>query len=306
MHAIVIALGGNTLLGKAGPWTLAEQIEVMERTAEHIASVARSGYRLVLTHGNGPQVGDLLLQQENTPQVPQLPLDVLVAETQAQIGYLLQRSLDNALAGDSQVATVITQVAVDPEDPAFDRPLKPVGPYYSDQEASAKPFPTLKMAEAEHGYRRVVPSPEPAEIIENAEIARSLADGSLVICAGGGGIPVVRNQGLEGVAAVIDKDKTSQLLASFLEAGTLVILTDVEAVYVGYGQPGQRALEAVSANELRRHLDNNEFQQGSMKPKVEAALRFVEGGGDLAIITAPDKLAAALDGRAGTRVRRTN
>jgi len=299
---VVVALGGNTLLGQHGPWTLDEQLEVIEGTARELVSAIEAGYDIVLTHGNGPQVGNLLLQQERADETPQLPLDVLVAETQAQIGYLLQQALDNEFPGTTGFLTIITQVVVDADDPAFRNPTKPVGPFYTEAEAAQKPFETQKVAQSDRPYRRVVPSPEPVEIVEGEEIARLVARGNCVICAGGGGAPVVRDDGLRGVEAVVDKDKVAQLLASDLGAGTLVVLTDVECAYVDYGGPDQRPLHQVTAEELRAHLDAGEFGEGSMKPKIEACLRFVEQGGDRAVITAPDRLVEALSGEVGTQV----
>jgi len=298
----VVALGGNTLLGEHGPWTIDEQRAVIEETARSVAAALRAGYRVVLTHGNGPQVGNLLLQQENTPETPQLPLDVLVAETQAQIGYLLQQALDNELAESTDSITVVTQSVVDAADPAFENPTKPVGPFYTESNAAEKPFETRKVSSGDRPYRRVVPSPEPTEIVEAGEIGRLVDRGNLVICAGGGGVPVVREDGLRGVEAVVDKDSATRLLASELDASALVILTDVEYAYVDFGGPDQRPLRAVDRAELRSHLEDGEFTAGSMRPKVEACLRFVEDGGRVASITTPENLEDALAGTAGTRV----
>jgi len=299
---VVIALGGNTLLGEHGPWTIDEQRAVIEETARSVAAAARAGYRVVLTHGNGPQVGNLLLQQENAPETPQLPLDVLVAETQAQIGYLLQQALDNALSGATDFITVVTQAVVDAGDPAFEEPSKPVGPFYTEAEAAEKPFETREVSSGERPYRRVVPSPEPTGIVEADEIERLVDRGDHVICVGGGGVPVVREGGLRGVEAVIDKDRATQLLATELGASRLAVLTDVEHAYVDFGGADQRPLRSVAPAELRSHLENGEFGEGSMRPKVEACLRFVDEGGDLASITSPAHLGDALDGDAGTRV----
>ena len=298
---IVVALGGNTLLGQQGPWTADEQREVVDRTAERLASTFDAETDLVLTHGNGPQVGNLLVQQEAAEETPQLSLDVLVAETQAQIGYLLQQALDNERP-QAAVMTLVTQVIVDPDDPAFDRATKPVGPFYTEAEAATKPFETRAVSSGERPYRRVVPSPDPVEVVETDEIEELLARGNTVICAGGGGVPVVRDDGLRGIEAVVDKDRTSQALATALGANTLAILTDVDHAYVNYGEPDQRPLEQVAATELRAHLDAGEFGEGSMAPKVEACLRFVDAGGERAIITTPDRLAAALGGDGGMRV----
>ncbi|RLM56458.1 carbamate kinase [Halobellus sp. Atlit-31R] len=300
---VVVALGGNTLLGEHGPWTLAEQLAVVERTAARIATVADAGYDVVLTHGNGPQVGNRLLQQEGASETPQLPLDVLVAETQAQIGYLLQQALDNERDAETDSITIVTQVVVDGDDPAFAEPTKPVGPFYTAAEAEGKPFETRAVSSGERPHRRVVPSPEPVEIVEADEIGQLVERGNSVVCAGGGGVPVVRDErGLRGVEAVVDKDHTSRLLASELGAETLVVLTDVAHAYVNYQEPDQRPLGDVGAAELRAHLDAGEFGAGSMRPKVEACLQFVENGGERAIVTTPEQLPAALAGDAGTQV----
>jgi carbamate kinase len=300
---VVVALGGNTLLGEHGPWTIDEQLEVISQTARRITDVIDAGYEIVLTHGNGPQVGNLLLQQERVSETPRLPLDVLVAETQAQIGYLLQQALDNELAGSTDFITVVTQVVVDADDPAFRDPTKPVGPFYTEAEAAEKSFETRTVSSGDRPCRRVVPSPEPVEIVECDEITRLVNHGNFVICAGGGGVPVVRDSGLRGVEAVVDKDRTSQLLASELEADVLVILTDVECAYVDYDGPDQRPLRGISPRALRAHLEAGEFGEGSMQPKVEACLRFVGEGGERAVITSPEHLEAALAGEAGTQVR---
>jgi len=300
---IVVALGGNTLLGEQGPGSIDEQLDVIARTGRQIADAIRTGYDVVLTHGNGPQVGNLLLQQERVSETPELPLDVLVAETQAQIGYLLQQALDNELADSPDFITVVTQVVVDPDDPAFQNPTKPIGPFYTEAEAAEKPFETRHVSTGDRPYRRVVPSPEPVELVEGEEITRLVERGNLVITAGGGGVPVVRDDGLRGVEAVVDKDRASQLLASKLGADTLVILTDVEFAYVNYDTPDQRPLCGPSPEELRAQLDAGEFGEGSMQPKIEACLRFVEQGGERAVITSPEHLMDALGGETGTQVR---
>lgn len=298
----VIALGGNTLLGEHGPWTIEEQREVIEATARSVATAIQAEYQVVLTHGNGPQVGNLLLQQEMAPETPQLPLDVLVAETQAQIGYLLQQAIGNELRDESDVITIVTQTLVDPADPAFEDPIKPIGPFYTEEEAAEKSFETRAVSSGKRPYRRVVPSPEPLEVIEVEEIGRLIDRGNLVICAGGGGIPVIREDGLRGVEAVIDKDLTTQLLATELDADRFVLLTDVEYAYENFGTPNQRPIREVTPDELRRHLENEEFGEGSMQPKVDACLRFIDEGGTLAAITEPESLKDALAGNAGTRL----
>jgi len=300
---IVVALGGNTLLGAHGLGTIDEQRDVIARTARQVSDAIRAGYDVVLTHGNGPQVGNLLLQQERVSETPELPLDVLVAETQAQIGYLLQQALDNELTDSPDFITVVTQVIVNPDDPAFQHPTKPIGPFYTEAEAAEKSFETRRVATGDRPYRRVVPSPEPVELVEGEELTRLVERGNLVITAGGGGVPVVRDDGLRGIEAVVDKDKASQLLASELDADTLVILTDVEFAYVNYDTPDQRPLRQPSPKELHTHLDAGEFGEGSMQPKVEACLRFIDQGGERAVITSPEHLMDALAGETGTQVR---
>jgi carbamate kinase len=300
---IVVALGGNTLLGEHGLGTIDEQLDVIARTARQISEAIRGGYDVVLTHGNGPQVGNLLLQQERVSETPELPLDVLVAETQAQIGYLLQQALDNELTDSPDFITVVTQVVVDADDPAFQDPTKPIGPFYTEAEAAEKSFETRRVAAGDRPYRRVVPSPEPVELVEGEELTRLVERGNLVITVGGGGVPVVRDDGLRGIEAVVDKDKASQLLASALGSDTLVILTDVEFAYVNYDTPDQRPLRRPSPKELRTHLDAGEFGEGSMEPKIEACLRFIEQGGERAVITSPEHLMDALAGETGTQVR---
>jgi carbamate kinase len=266
----------------------------------HLAHLHEEGYDLLLTHGNGPQVGNRLLEQAATDETPDLPLDVRVAETQAQVGALLQRGLDAALATD--FLTVVTQVVVDPDHPAFDDPTKPVGPTYDRETAEEKPFP---VTEVEGGYRRVVPSPPPETVVEREEIRAMVERGQGVICGGGGGVPVVRREdGIEGVAAVVDKDHTSRLLGTAVGAADLVLLTDVAGVSLDYGTPDERLLDAVDAATLRDHLEAGAFDDaaGSMKPKVEACLDFLDAGGERAVVTTPDRVEAALAGETGTRI----
>ena len=299
---LVVALGGNTLLGERGPWTAAAQRAAIEETARAVAEPVRAGRSVVLTHGNGPQVGNLLIQQEAAPETPQLPLDVLVAETQAQIGYLLQQALDNELGGGTDFMTVVTQTLVDPDDPAFDAPSKPIGPWYDAETAAAKPFVTRAVGSGERPHRRIVASPEPVAVVEAEEISRLVEREQLVVCGGGGGVPVVRDRGLRGVEAVVDKDRTSQVLATAIDAAELVVLTDVDHAYLGFGSADPEPIGRTTPVELRTHLEAGEFPPGSMRPKVEACVRFVEAGGERAVIATPDRFDAALDDRAGTRV----
>ncbi|MDY6769828.1 MAG: carbamate kinase [Candidatus Nanohaloarchaea archaeon] len=297
----VVALGGNALVPKGGSGTVEEQREEVQETARHVARLIEDGHELVLTHGNGPQVGALMLQQD-AADTPPMPLDVLVAETQAQIGYLLQQALDNELDTAEDFVTVVTQTVVDPDDPGFDDPAKPVGPYYTAEEAEEKDFVTKDVGEGDRSYRRVVPSPTPVSIVEAGEIREMVDRGAHVVCCGGGGVPVVDDDGLQGVEAVVDKDRASAVLAEDIDADELVILTDVEHAYRDHGGADEEAIGRITADDLAEDVAAGEFGEGSMRPKVEACIRFVRGGGDRAIITAPRRLEAALDGEAGTRV----
>jgi carbamate kinase len=312
-ETMVIALGGNALSPAHGTASLEEQIAALDRSCRQIARIAQRGTRVVLTHGNGPHVGQLVIQQEQAKDlVPPLPLDVCGAMTQGQIGYLLQQILAHALRSEGltvPVATLITQVIVDPGDPAFEEPTKPIGPFYDEQEAfelrQNQGYVIRRVGNGPKPYRRVVPSPRPIEIVEEEAIRGLLALGHLVIACGGGGVPIIREDGrLRGVEAVIDKDLASERLATALGAEVLLILTDVERVALHYGTPEQVDLERLSLTEATRHLEAGEFPEGSMGPKIEAAIRFVENGGERAIIASLDEAEEALEGRAGTEVVR--
>ncbi len=310
-ETILIALGGNAISSPQGRGEIAEQMEAIHRSCRVIARIIRGGAQVVLTHGNGPQVGNLLIQQEEARQaVPPLPLDVCVAMTQGQIGYLLQRALQNALRAydlSTPVTTVITQVVVDPRDPAFENPTKPIGPCYSEREAEQlqreKGYVLVRVGQGEKPYRRVVPSPKPLEIVEEGGIRELVEAGHVVIACGGGGVPVVRVEGcLRGVEAVIDKDLASERLATALGLKTFLILTDVERVALRYGTPEQVDLEKLSLQEAKCYLEAGEFPPGSMGPKIEAAVKFLEHGGERVIIAALDQAEEALAGRAGTEI----
>ncbi len=297
MVRAVVALGGNAILPKDAEESKETELQAIQDTVEHLAPVL-DRYDTVLTHGNGPQVGTLLLQQRYGDAV--MPLDVLVAETQAQIGYLLQQELQNH---DIDAATVVTQVKVDPDDPYLDEYTKPVGPYYTEEGAAEKTFETKQVGEGKRAYRRVVPSPTPEHIVETGQIRALLEHGTVPVCVGGGGVPVIDTaNGLEGVEAVIDKDRASALLARELDAELLVILTNVEYAYRHYGEEDEEPIGAVSADVLQDDLDNEAFGEGNMRPKVEACISFIHTGGKQAIITTPDRLEDALNGAAGTRV----
>ena len=305
----LIAVGGNSLIRAGEKGTIAEQLANTRRTAEAIVQIIRLGYHVVITHGNGPQVGAALLRSERAAdQVYTHPLDVCDATTQGEIGYLLEQSLRAALADaglNTPVAALLTQVVVSPDDPAMERPTKPIGPFYSAREAEAKrqQFGWDIVEDAARGYRRVVPSPEPIEIVEEDIIRRLVDTGVLVIAAGGGGIPVMRHgRGLLGVEAVIDKDRASALLASKLGCDVFIISTDAERVCLNYKRPDQRPLDRVTAAEMARHLAEGQFPPGNMGPKVESALRFLTNGGREVIITSYERLLEAVRGEAGTHI----
>lgn len=306
---ILIAVGGNSLIRAGEKGTISEQFENAHRTAAALVGLVREGCRLVITHGNGPQVGAALLRSESAvDQVPGQTLDVCDASTQGEIGYLLQQSLENALARAGlhvPVVTVLTQVVVSPDDPAMQRPSKPVGPFYSREHADERRrlLGWQLVEDAGRGYRRVVPSPEPIEIVELEAIRDLVNDGALVIAAGGGGIPVIRSgDALHGIEAVIDKDRTSALLALGLGADIFAISTDEDFVYLDYKRPTQRALARVTVQELETYHRAGHFPPGNMGPKVESVLRFLRGGGKEAVITSYDRLCDAIAGRAGTRI----
>jgi carbamate kinase len=309
MKTILVAVGGNSLIRAGEKGTFAEQLANARRTASEIVALCASGYRIVVTHGNGPQVGAALLRSERgASEVPSQPLDVCDACTQGEIGYLLEQSLETELKSAGlhiPVVTLLTQCVVSPHDPAMTHPQKPIGPFYSRAEAEAhrQQFGWQIVEDASRGYRRVVPSPDPIEIVELEVIRDLVQQNVIVIACGGGGIPVVwRNGILQGVEAVIDKDRASALLATELGADLFVISTDAEFVYLDYKKPTQRPLKDVRADELRRHLDAGHFPPGNMGPKIESVLRFLGGGGKEAIITSCNRLSEAVNGSAGTHM----
>ncbi|MCL6580241.1 MAG: carbamate kinase [Firmicutes bacterium] len=309
-ETIVVALGGNAILQPGQAGTAAEQRANIADTAGAIVALVEMGHRVVVTHGNGPQVGNILIQNEaGASQVPAMPLDVCGAESQGQLGYMIQQALRNELARRGlrpSVATVVTQVAVAPDDPAFQSPTKPVGPFYPAERGRALGAERgWIMKEVRPGQvRRVVPSPDPLYIVERDEIRALIDAGVLVIASGGGGIPVVKRADgrLEGVEAVIDKDLAGQRLAADIGATVFVILTDVDRVALAYGTPEQKFLDRMTLAEAKEYLAAGHFPPGSMGPKVAAVIRFLEGGGRRAVIAAMRDAAAALEGRAGTTV----
>jgi carbamate kinase len=305
---VVVALGGNAISppGRRNP--VADQYQRARETAEHLVHLSERP--LLLTHGNGPQVGDALLRSDlGAEELPRLPLDACVAATQGDMGYMLGLCLDNALraAGVRRpVVALVTRTVVEFDDPAFLRPSKPVGSSYDEAEARRHVAMDgwVMKDDAGRGWRRVVPSPEPVQIVEERAIRALLAGGTVVVAAGGGGIPVVRQAdgALVGVEAVVDKDLSSALLASNLGAEVLMILTGVEHVALDFGRPTQRDLHEVTAAELGEHARQGQFAPGSMLPKVRAALRFLERGGRRAVVTTPELSEKALAGEAGTQV----
>ncbi len=298
---MVVALGGNALLRRGEPMTAENQRANTRRAAAALGELVRAGHRIVVTHGNGPQVGLLALQAASGPADGLYPLDVLGAESEGMIGYLIEQELTNALADDAQFATILTQVRVDPADPAFGKPSKPIGPVYD--------LPTARKLEAERGWRvapdgerwrRVVASPKPLEILESRAIGLLVERGINVICTGGGGIPVIRKAdgSLIGIEAVIDKDLASALLARQLNADMLIMLTDVDAVYEGFGKPGARAIARAAAAGLPPEL----FAAGSMGPKLQAAAEFAIATGRPAAIGRLEDADAIVRGARGTRI----
>jgi carbamate kinase len=305
---VVVALGGNAILQPGQVGTFGEQLFNIDGAMRRIVALVEDGWRVVLTHGNGPQVGNLLIQNTlSAKTVAPMPMDVCGAESQGQIGYMAAQALANNLKKRKLVApvvTIVTQVAVDAKDKAFANPSKPVGPFYSEAEAKRMMLEEgLAMREdAGRGWRRVVPSPEPKEIVELEAIRDLVENGCLVICSGGGGVPVVHSRSaLGGIDAVIDKDLAAALLAKELGADALLILTDVPKAYVHYGTPEQTALDRVTASEMRAYASEGHFKAGSMGPKVEACLRFVDAGGE-AVIASLTEVGPALAGRAGTHI----
>lgn len=306
---VVIALGGNAILRPNQEATFDNQMHNVKMSAELIAKIEKLDYEIVVTHGNGPQVGNILRQNEEAKAVvPQMPLDVCSAESQGFIGYMMEQSLKNALHEEeltSGVLTMLTQTEVSPDDPAFDNPTKPIGVFYSEAEAEVltEEKGWVMMEDAGRGYRRVVPSPQPQKIHGVESILKLLKQNTIVIAGGGGGIPVVRNKigQISGIEAVIDKDRTGKKLAEQLDADVFMMLTDVPNVYINYGKPNQEKLEKVSVLKAKQYLDEGQFADGSMSPKMEAAIDFAMQGKE-AIICSLDQAAEALSGFAGTRI----
>ena len=312
MSRIVIALGGNALQEAGKPATAEAELAVVEKTAAYLADIIEKGYEVVLAHGNGPQVGRIVLQNEYANAItPAMPFDVCGAMSQGMIGYHIQQGLAKVLrlrGIDKQVVTLVTQVVVDGDDPKFRSPSKPIGPFYTEDEAKAiaaeKGYAIKE--DAGRGWRRVVASPMPVAIVEIDAVKCLMEAGFIAVTVGGGGIPVVRSTDgdLEGTAAVIDKDLASEKLAEDIDADALVILTAVEKVCLRYGTPEQKELDAITVAEAKQYMAEGHFAPGSMLPKIEAAVMFAESkAGRRAIITSLDKAVGALEGAAGTTIR---
>jgi carbamate kinase len=309
---VVVALGGNAILRRGEKGTFEEQYRNICDTVRRIADLVQSGYRVVVTHGNGPQVGATVLRHEAAKNiVPPFPLDVCGAETQGFIGYMIQQALRNELKKrglDRYIVTLVTRVIVDPDDEAFKNPTKPVGPFYTKEEAesirSQRPDLVVK-EDAGRGYRRVVPSPDPKIIAERLAIRALVDKGFVVVACGGGGIPIVE-EGTQarGVEAVIDKDLAGQRLATLIGASVFVILTDIDGAYLNYGTPKQTLIEHATPEQLQQYMKEGHFKEGSMSPKIGAVMRFVESGGQRAIIAELSKLREAMQGKSGTQITR--
>jgi len=308
---ITIALGGNAILRPDQVGTYEEQLENIQRTCSRIATLALLGHDVIITHGNGPQVGNILLQNEEayrSAAIPPVPLDACGAESQGLIGYMIQRTLRNELSAagiEKDVVSMVTQVLVDRNDPAFANPQKPIGPFYTEKRAerlvSERGY--VMIEDANRGFRRVVPSPEPRAIVERQAIERLVESGYVVIASGGGGVPVVRDEvgRVHGVEAVVDKDLAGQQLASDLHSDLFLVLTDVEMVLLNFGRPSQKPIARAYVDQVRKWQAEGHFRPGSMGPKIEAAVRFVSRGGKEAIITSIERASAALSGE-GTHV----
>ena len=311
----LIAIGGNSLIKNQKHITVQDQYRAICETAVHVVEIIEKGYSVILTHGNGPQVGFILRRSELAHEISGMhivPLVSCVADTQGAIGYQLQQALNNEFRKRGvkrQAITVVTQVEVDRKDPAFSNPTKPIGSFFSEKQIAKvrETHPDWQMVfDAGRGYRRVVPSPEPRAIIEIEVLKSLLSQGFCVIGAGGGGIPVFKNSSgdYEGVDAVIDKDRASSLLAAELEAEYFIISTSVEKVYLNFGKTDETPLNSITASQAKAYLDEGHFAPGSMLPKIEAVLSFLEGGGKRAIITNPESLAIAITGESGTHIHR--
>ena len=301
---LLIAFGGNALIKKGQKGTAAEQFLNLQLPMGQIAELSRK-FKIVITHGNGPQVGNLLLQQESCDAVPKMPLEIIGAMTQGQIGYMLESSLDTALMeigieDQQQFVTIITYVVVDESDPGFENPTKPIGPFYSEEEAKGLSY---NLVQTDKGYRRVVASPKPITIVEHREIKKLIDLDFIIICCGGGGIPVIRKERkFRGVEAVIDKDLASSILAREIKADIFLIVSDIEGAAIHWGTKEQKVLGKVSLKEMQQYIKEGHFPAGSMGPKVDAIVQFFEATGNRSIIGKLEDIELAIAGKAGTEI----
>jgi carbamate kinase len=307
----VIALGGNALIKKDQKGTIYEQFANTRESCQSIVQMVKEGWDVVITHGNGPQVGALVLQNQTARDItPEMPLGICVAESEGLIGYMVQQCLSNALKRehiDKAVIALITQVIVDSKDPSLINPTKPIGPYYTEDESIKMLKLGYHMTRLPRGWRMVVPSPDPLRIVEGEIIRKMLDDGIIVIASGGGGMPVIEKEGwgLDGLEAVVDKDLAAERLAEAVHAQVLLILTDVEKVYLHYNTPNQKPLDKVTYSEMKKYYLDGEFPPGNMGPKILAALRFLECGGERVVISNIEQGREALQGKTGTLIVRT-
>jgi carbamate kinase len=301
---ILIAFGGNALIKSSQEGTAEQQLENLQPTMRQIAKLSGK-YKIVITHGNGPQVGNLLLQQESCDEVPKMPLEIIGAMTQGQIGYMIESSLDTAFMeiGEGEwhhFVTLITYVVVDENDPGFKNPTKPIGPFYSEAEAAKLPYTMVK---TDKGMRRVVASPKPLTIVERREIKKLIEMDFIVICCGGGGIPVIRKERkFRGVEAVIDKDLASSILAQEIKADIFVIASDVMGAGINWGKPDQKILRQVGVAEMEKYVQGGHFPAGSMGPKVSAIMQFFKATGNRGVICHLDDIEKAIEGEVGTEI----
>jgi carbamate kinase len=310
MKTIVIAIGGNSLIKDAKHQSVPDQYAAVVETVRHITDLLERGYRIVITHGNGPQVGFILLRSEHSRGLlHQVPLDSIVADTQGALGYQLQQALENEFRRrglKKSVATIVSQTLVDENDPEFAKPTKPIGEFFTREQAEERMRVEkwTMIEDAGRGWRRVVASPRPVRILESEVVKHLVKDGYVVVAAGGGGIPVAadKNGMLSGVPAVVDKDLASAVLAKEIVADLLVISTSVEKVSLDFGKPDERAITSMTVAEARQFIAEGHFQPGSMLPKVEACVQFIESGGREAIITCAEALSSALVGHTGTHI----
>jgi carbamate kinase len=309
-ETLVIALGGNAIVPAGYRGTIGEEFEITRRSMLGVARLIQEGHGVVLTHGNGPVVGNILLRNELARDVvPPMPLGICDADSAGEIGYMIQQCLHNMLVKlgiEREVVTVITQVLVERDDPAFGSPTKPIGPFYPEEEARLRQQEEGwdMVEDAGRGFRRVVPSPKPVDIVEWCTVSSLIERGIVVIAAGGGGNPVVQLSGgwLEGVEAVIDKDRASAVLGSRIGADRIISLTGVPKVYVGYGTPEQKAIDVLTISDATRLLEHGEFPKGSMGPKIESALAFLMQGGKEVVITTPDLVDRVFEPEIGTHI----